>query len=105
MASKHRDVATGDITSTEIYCNNLHGKNVVIVDDLIDGGRTYIELAKVLKKKNAGRIDLIVTHGIFSKGLATLTAMVDHIYTTNSFCELESNEFLTVIDCFGVMHV
>ena len=33
--------------------------------DICDGGRTFIELAKVLKDNGAKRVTLYVTHGIF----------------------------------------
>lgn len=77
----------GEIIKTELYCDeDLSGKSVLIVDDICDGGRTFIELAKVLKDKGAKYISLYVTHGIFSKGLDCLFEEgIDKIYTTNSF--------------------
>lgn len=87
-ADKLRDVCTGQIKETVVYCDDLGGKNVTIVDDICDGGRTFIELAKVLKKKNCGEVNLFVTHGIFSKGVQTIYDNgIDNIYTTNSFKE------------------
>jgi ribose-phosphate pyrophosphokinase len=68
-ATKHRCTKTGNILETTVDACNLEGQDVVIVDDICDGGRTFIELAKVLKAKhNCGNIHLHVTHGIFSKG-------------------------------------
>ena len=70
-ASKNRDVTTGQITNTSVNANgaNLKGKSVLIIDDIIDGGRTFIELAKVLKEEHqVNQVDLYVTHGLFSKG-------------------------------------
>lgn len=65
QAYKRRERNT---VTTILECDNLHGKPVVIYDDICDGGRTFTELAKVLKAKGAGDITLFVTHGIFSKG-------------------------------------
>lgn len=70
-ASKHRDVTTGQITHTSVNNGNidLTNKSVLICDDIIDGGRTFIELAKVLKEDlNVKTVDLYATHGLFSKG-------------------------------------
>ena len=85
-ADKLRDLATGNIKETIVYADKLDGQTVIIVDDICDGGRTFIELAKVLKKKGAAKVVLFVTHGIFSKGSKPLFADgIDEIYTTDSY--------------------
>lgn len=68
----------------------LTGKRVLIIDDICDGGRTFIELAKILKfQLGASEVELYVTHGIFSKGFEVFshndTLLVDTIYTANLF--------------------
>jgi len=87
-ADKLRELQTGKIIETIVYVDDLNYQTVVILDDIADGARTFIELAKVLKKKNAGRIILYVTHGIFSKGYKDILEVIDEVYTTNSFQEL-----------------
>jgi len=83
--TKHRDKLTGKITSTDIPVDvDFQGDECIIVDDICDGGYTFIKLAEAAKKKGAGNIHLVVTHGIFSKGFPT---EIDQIYTTNSFQE------------------
>jgi ribose-phosphate pyrophosphokinase len=91
---KKRDVVTGKITATTCNESNLEGADVFIVDDICDGGFTFTELAKVLKTRNCGKIYLIVTHGIFSKGIDALEG-IDHVFTTDSFCTIQ-HEKLTV---------
>ncbi len=87
-ADKVRDVLSGEITSTEVYAESLKGKHCLIVDDICDGGRTFIELAKVLKAKGAERVGLYVTHGIFSKPIRHLyNAGINEIYTTDTWTE------------------
>lgn len=86
QAEKIRDLETGEIKETKIRAEGIEGKSVLIVDDICDGGRTFIELAKVLKAKGVDHIGLYVTHGIFSKGTKPLTeAGISRIYTTDSF--------------------
>lgn len=82
-AGKIRDTATGEITGTRIYDDGveLFDKDVIIVDDICDGGRTFIELAKVLRDHNVKSVSLYVTHGIFSKGLGVFDGIIDNIYT------------------------
>jgi ribose-phosphate pyrophosphokinase len=68
-ADKLRDLSTGNILETVLHGNeDLTGKTVLIVDDICDGGYTFIKLAEVLKEKGAAKVLLYVTHGIFSKG-------------------------------------
>ena len=86
-ANKVRDVTTGDITHTEVGCDlkKIQGDKVIITDDICDGGRTFIELAKVLKEDyQVHSVDLYVTHGIFSKGLGALSVYVDRVITTDT---------------------
>lgn len=89
VANKVRDPATGHITHTEIVYStkSIKGKSVLIVDDICDGGRTFIELAKVLREEGATTVGLYITHGIFSKGLDVFDGLIDNIYTTKSFYE------------------
>jgi ribose-phosphate pyrophosphokinase len=85
-ADKLRDLSTGEIKETIVYADDLTGREIVIADDICDGGRTFIELAKVLKSKNASKVILYVTHGIFSKGVDVIfDGGIDEIWTTNSF--------------------
>jgi ribose-phosphate pyrophosphokinase len=84
-ASKIRDVLTGNIVRTELPIMNLDGiEQIVIVDDICDGGRTFIELAKVIREQTDKPIYLIITHGIFSAGYTELNKYFSKIFTTNS---------------------
>ncbi|CAM4001358.1 ribose-phosphate diphosphokinase [Flavobacterium branchiophilum] len=93
--SKSRDVKTGKLSGFKVYKDDLEGKNCLIVDDICDGGGTFVGLAQELKNKNAGKLYLAVSHGIFSKGFEALQDF-EHIFTTNSFRDME-NEKVEVI--------
>jgi ribose-phosphate pyrophosphokinase len=62
------------------------GAQFLIIDDICDGGATFIEIAKNLRDAlPMAKIDLFVTHGLFSRGMDPLRdAGIDKIYTTNS---------------------
>lgn len=80
IATKERDVTTGEITETKIHTDlSLEGKKLLIVDDICDGGRTFIELAKVLRKHKPKEINLFVTVGIFSQGYDKVKEHFDNI--------------------------
>ena len=60
----------------------LDGQKILIIDDICDGGMTFILLAKELYKKGAGEVYLYTTHGIFSKGIKPLhEAGIKRIFT------------------------
>lgn len=82
---KTRDTMTGALTGFEVYADDLEGKTCIIVDDICDGGGTFIGLATELIKKNCGPLYLTVSHGIFSKGFDQLGEYFEKIYTTRSF--------------------
>ena len=94
-ATKVRDIKTGQILHTEIPTLDQHNKlRYVIVDDICDGGRTFIELAKAIKgSRPSAEIYLVVTHGIFSAGLKSLNEYFTKIYTTNSVVDINDSEF------------
>jgi ribose-phosphate pyrophosphokinase len=87
-ATKMRDMVTGNILYTEVPVKLTDvGKKFVIIDDICDGGRTFIEIAKSIKvtlQTTKPKIYLIVTHGIFSAGYDTLSEYFDGVYCTNS---------------------
>lgn len=82
-ADKTRDLATSAITGTIVYSESVGDKDFLIVDDICDGGRTFIELAKELRKLTTGKVFLYVTHGIFSAGTKVFDGLIDHVYTCN----------------------
>lgn len=94
-ANKVRDLKTGKILKTEIPTLELNDDmQYVIIDDICDGGRTFIELSKVIKEqKPNSKIYLVVTHGIFSAGLKPLNENFDGIFTTNSYVDMHDNDF------------
>ena len=94
VANKLRDMETGRILRTEVpgLDDSPLSKNFVISDDICDGGRTFIEIAKVIrdirpKEIFNDKIYLCVTHGIFSAGFEELEKYFDAIFTTNSVKE------------------
>ena len=89
-AHKQRNLKTGEITHLELMgAFDLHKREVFVLDDICDGGRTFIELAKILKHQEPAKMELAVTHGIFSKGVDVLTEYYDAVYTTNSLPQTE----------------
>jgi ribose-phosphate pyrophosphokinase len=100
-ASKVRDIKTGAILRTEVPTLDQHKDlKYIIIDDICDGGRTFTELAKVMKESRpTAKIYLVVTHGIFSAGFDELSKYFEQIYTTNSYKDID-NELVKQINIF-----
>lgn len=78
-ATKVRNKLTGEITGTQVN-GDYTGKSILIVDDICDGGMTFIKLAEALK--GAKEINLYISHGLFTKGIAVLyNSGINRIFT------------------------
>lgn len=64
FGNKKRNLDTGEIIKYEIIADkeDIKGKYILMRDDLVMGGRTFIEAAKALREMGAKHIDLYVTH-------------------------------------------
>lgn len=81
IGNKTRDQSSGFITDYSIE-GDPSGKDILVIDDICDGGMTFILFAKELLTAGAKSVNLYVTHGIFSKGLRPLKeAGIDRIFT------------------------
>ncbi|MFA8299606.1 MAG: ribose-phosphate diphosphokinase [Hyphomicrobiales bacterium] len=101
--SKHRDVKTLQLSNFKVYTEDLNQNPCLVVDDICDGGRTFIGLAKALKEKNAGDLYLAISHGIFSYGFEELLRYYKCVYTTDSFSTIE--ELPKSVKQFELKHI
>ncbi|MEO6304223.1 MAG: ribose-phosphate diphosphokinase [Bacteroidia bacterium] len=99
---KVRDLATGQIIKSDVNTNNLRGKACIVIDDICDGGRTFIELATALKAKNAGDLYFIASHGIFSHNAIDRLkeAGYKNVCSSNSISEKSSDDFYKQYNVF-----
>ena len=76
------------IVAHEFLGENIDGKDVIIIDDMISSGGSMIDTAKKLKSMNAKRVFLCTTFGLFTDGLSMFDeayekCYFDRIVTTN----------------------
>ena len=93
MFYKRRDYSTivngkNPIVAHEFLGDNIDGKDVIIIDDMISSGGSMIDTAKQLKKMNAKRVFICCTFGLFTDGLEAFDkayeqCYFDRIITTN----------------------
>ncbi len=93
MFYKRRDYSTvvdgrNPIVSHEFLGDNVEGKDVIVVDDMISSGDSMIDVCKQLKALKAKRIFVFSSFGLFTSGLerfdeAYKQGLFDKIFTTN----------------------
>lgn len=91
---KHRDGKTGRIISLDIEkeyslprIEQTKGQ-ILVVDDLCDGGGTFLLLAEKLRGvRPDASLELFVTHMVNPEGLRKVSEAYDHVYITDSFAD------------------
>ena len=77
---KIRDQQTGRLSGFGLDPSvELHERDVVIVDDICDGGGTFVGLWEQLRLAGVRRTSLLVTHGLFTQGADRLTDHFDRV--------------------------
>lgn len=82
LINKTRLIA-GEVESMEAI-GEVKGKNVLIVDDIIDSGGTLCKAADLLKEKHIKKLFCYGTHGIFTKGTKEICEKFDIVMTSNT---------------------
>lgn len=93
MFYKRRDYSTiingkNPIVAHEFLGDDIDGKNVIIVDDMISSGESMLDVAKQLKDRGAGRVFVCTSFGLFTDGFEKFDeyyekGYIDRVITTN----------------------
>ncbi|NLM60810.1 MAG: ribose-phosphate pyrophosphokinase [Clostridiales bacterium] len=111
MFYKRRDYSTvingrNPIVAHEYLGNDVAGKDVIIIDDMISSGDSILDIAYRLKSSGARRVFVFVTFGLFANGLdkfdeAYKAGKFDKIFTTNLIYvpeSLKQREWYSMVD-------
>lgn len=104
FCKKVRDVESGKLTGFTVP-ENLPNVPILIVDDICDGGGTFIGIAAELRKRGL-KYSLYTTHSMYSKGTDVLyDAGFEYLYTTNSFYRRDKTtpDKMVVYDCVPLL--
>lgn len=76
------------IVAHEFLGDNIDGKDVIIIDDMISSGGSMLDTARQLKNMNAKRVFICCTFGLFTDGLSAFDeayekCYFDKVVTTN----------------------
>lgn len=93
MFYKRRDYSTivngkNPIVAHEFLGNDIEGKDIIIIDDMISSGESMIDTARQLKSMNAKHVFICTTFGLFTNGFdafdkAFADGVFDKVITTN----------------------
>ncbi len=119
MFYKRRDYSTivngkNPIVAHEFLGDNIDGKDIIIIDDMISSGGSMLDTAKQLKAMNARRVFICTSFGLFTDGLAAfdkayengyfdkvittdLTYLPPELYTRPYFIEADMSKFVASI--------
>ena len=94
------------IIAHEFLGDNVAGKDVIIVDDMISSGESMIEVATKLKELKANRIYIFSSFGLFCNGLEAFDKAFEEgtiyrVFTTNLIYrtpELQKREWYVEVD-------
>lgn len=117
MFYKRRDYSTivngkNPIVAHEFLGDNIEGKDIIIMDDMISSGGSMLDTAKQLKEMKARRVYICTTFGLFTDGFVAfdeayakghfdkvittnLNYLPPEIYTKPYFIEADMSKFIT----------
>lgn len=105
---KNRDVETGKLLSFEIESDcekvKIEGKDVIVLDDLIDGGGTFCGIAPLIRDKKPGSLTLRVCHAIQLEGIKRVAAVYDKVIISNSYFDWETMELPDNVEVKDVIY-
>lgn len=119
MFYKRRDYSViingkNPIVAHEFLGDDVNGKDVVIIDDMISSGGSMLDVARQIKERNAGRVFVCTTFGLFTDGFdkfdeyyekgyinkvitTNLTYLPPELYSKPYFVPAEMSKFLALI--------
>ena len=107
------------IVAHEFLGDDLKGKDVIIIDDMISSGESMLDMARQIKNRGAQRVFVCTSFGLFTDGLEKFDeyyekGYINHVVTTNLtylppellsrpwYVEANMTKFLAaIIDCIN----
>lgn len=102
------------IEAHEYLGNDISGKDVIIVDDMISSGDSVLDIGKKLKERKARRIFVFASFGLFVEGFENFdkayeAGYIDKVFTTNLvyakpelltkpwYCRVDMSKYIALI--------
>lgn len=106
VCQKKRDLKTGKLSGFELDCGEveIEGKDVIVRDDLIDGGGTFCGIAPLIRDKRPSSLTLNVCHAIQLEGIKRVTDVYDKVIISNSYFDWETMELPDNVEVKDVIY-
>lgn len=87
ICTKQRDVETGKLAGFEIedLGDYQEGNAILVIDDLCDGGGTFVGIAQKLRELKPSKLTLAITHAVQKDGIERVSGFYDKVIITNSY--------------------
>lgn len=94
------------VVSHQFLGEDLAGKDVILIDDMIASGETLIDAANKLRERGAKKVFIFAAFGLFNEGLAKFDkahkeGLIEKVFTTNLIYrtpDLKSREWYHEVD-------
>ena len=95
---KRRDPRVANQVSVHEIVGEVEGRTCLLVDDMIDTGRTIVKAAEALKQAGATNVVVAATHAVFSDPASTVlqSDFIDEVVVTDTLPIPESKRFETL---------
>ncbi|MHA6670356.1 ribose-phosphate diphosphokinase [Homoserinimonas sp. A447] len=95
---KRRDPKVANQVSVHEIVGEVKGRTCLLVDDMIDTGRTIAKAAEALKKAGATNVVVAATHAVFSDPASTVlnSDFIDEVVVTDTLPIPEEKRFPTL---------
>lgn len=102
LVYKQRDINLNNVSNTLAMIGEIEGKNVLIVDDMIDTAGTIANAANHMKENGAKSIRVAATHGLFSgEALKKINdSAIEEMIITDTIAvkdEVKNNPKITIV--------
>lgn len=103
ICSKKRNAATGELLGFDADAQDeVEGKDLLVVDDLCDGGGTFVGLAPKLRELKPKSLSLLVTHAVQKKGIENVAAVYDKVYITDTYKDWTKEDLPSNVNVYVV---
>lgn len=95
----HKQRAKANVVAEMTVIGDVEGKNVILVDDMVDTGGTITKAADLMKSKGAKSVRVVCSHAIMSNPATELLdkSSIVEMITTNSIPYTGGSEKVTIL--------
>lgn len=104
ICSKVRNSDTGELLGfTAEAQTDVKGKDLLVVDDLCDGGGTFVGLSPHLRELRPNSLSLLVTHAVQQRGIERVADCYDKVFITDTYLDWSKSDLPKNVDVIPVI--